>query len=562
MPKRSLNTSQAVKTTLHNNMVPKTTHQPKMSPQNQIPPSKTQLNKPRRTTQQQIPTITAADPNLWIGDNLTIPKPPQTLRIYCQNIRGAKHKHDPWDDWTHGHNTLSDWEIDIATLTETNTKWNHNNITTANKIAKSQHTQLRTNMTGSLEITDSDYQPGGAYCSIHGKWTGRVIARITDSTGLGRWTGFRLEGKHKQNIIILSSYRPTYSSDHSDNTCYSQQWRILRKMASPRNPDPRQQFVTDLIKLVKNWQDENSEIIIGIDANDPMDTPNTDIFRLLQETTLTTLHKDIEAPATYARGKTCIDFILGTPKIAHATKSKGFIPFLDGAWTSDHRALFVDIDTLALFEGDTRNLENPTKRNLYSNNNIQSKKFLTTLAKNKQLPDLATQLFALNNNNDWTDTEHQALETIDKTFTQLLLSAEQRCMSHSTTPWSPEIHEAYFIKKYWKKTVSSQRTGKSVHNQQAFILTKLKNPNKIWQGNPDLPAHHQLTKATRLLRETKRKAQELRQEYLLRQNINTTLKSMTRNEQQSCTPFEKLSKRNDVSKQSRATTSQSANPED
>jgi hypothetical protein len=110
---------------------------PKTSPQDPLPRHKPKQNKPRRTTQQQIPTITAADPNLWIGNTLTIPKPPQTLRIYCQNIRGAKHRNDPWDDWTQGHNTLSEWAIDIATLTETNTKWNHSNITTANKIAKS-----------------------------------------------------------------------------------------------------------------------------------------------------------------------------------------------------------------------------------------------------------------------------------------------------------------------------------------------------------------------------------------------------------------------------------------
>ncbi len=517
MSQRSLKISHTNNLIQQNNHTPTHTNCLSKAPQTQQMPTANKPSKSRRTRQQHIPTITAEDPNLWIGDNLIIPKPPQTLRIYCQNIRGAKHKYDPWDDWIDGHNTLSEWEVDVATLNETNTQWNHTNITAAKKIAKSQHNQLRTNMTGSNELTDTDYQPGGAYCSIHGKWTGRIINRITDSTGLGRWTGFRIEGKHKKNIIVLSAYRPTKSSDYGDNTCYSQQWRILRNTSTQQDPKPRQQFITDLIKLVKKWQEEQSEIIIGMDANDPIDTPNSDIIKLLQDTTLTTLHKDIEAPATYARGKNCIDFIFGTPQIANATKAKGFIPFLNGAWVSDHRALFVDIDTLALFNGDTSNLENPNTRNLNSNNNIQSTKFLEHLAKSNTLPDLANQLFQLNNKNDWTPTEHQELEQIDKEFTKLLLRAEQRCINRNATPWSPEVHEAYTIKKYWKTTVSSQRTRKSARTQLAFLLTKLKDPSKVWQGNADLPASHQLNKAIKKLREIKQNATQLRQDYLIRQ---------------------------------------------
>lgn len=459
------------------------------------------------------------DPNLGYGDTLIMPKPTQTLRVYCQNIRGVKN-YESWDTWIQGHLNLANWDIDIAHLTETNIKWNHSNITTANKLLKNIHQQLRTNMTGSTEITESDYQPGGTYCSVHGKWTGRIIERITDSTGLGRWAGFRLEGRHQRNIIILSCYRPTKSQDHSDNTCFSQQWRLLRKSTPTKNPNPRTILINDLIKLTQQWQQENCDILIGMDANSHLDESPTEILSLIQETNLTSLHKHISAPATHSGGSKCIDFIFGTPRLANAVRSAGYLSFYEGAWPSDHRGLFVDINIPELIDGVVHNLDNPTKRHLYSNNRIQSAKFLTNLSRNKFLPALATQLFTLNNITLWEESDHKAFEEIDNQFTNILIQSEQRCAMNRTTPWSPELHEAYLIQLYWKITVSSERTRKSVHKKQTMIINTLTDPTKIWQGQHNRSSKAQLKRASKTLKEIKANAAKLREDFLTRQYTN------------------------------------------
>jgi hypothetical protein len=80
------------------------------------------------------------DPNLPYGDEIEYTKkPPNTLRIYYQNIRGAKiSQHtrndktkDPWDSWEKGYAILKDWDVDVAALVETNTSWTFNNIRAA-----------------------------------------------------------------------------------------------------------------------------------------------------------------------------------------------------------------------------------------------------------------------------------------------------------------------------------------------------------------------------------------------------------------------------------------------
>ncbi len=371
-------------------------------------------NQHKQTTQQIIQPKYPDDANIWYGESLHTPKPPNTLRIYYHNIRGAK-QYESWDQWEIGHEKLRNMGTDISLLVKTNTKWNYTNINKANSTIKEKRQQLKAAMTGSDESTDSDYQPGGVYCGIHGKWTGRIIERIIDPTGLGRWAGFRFDCKNHRHIIIISTYRPTPSQDKGDNTCYSQQWRLLRNSAKDTlNPDPRTQLIKDLTIQIKKWQQDNNEIIIGIDANESLDTTNSAILRLLQDTSLTSLHRDTYAPITYARGKSCIDYILGTPTVARSIKAGGYFPFFDGAWHSDHRALYVDIDTLALFNGDPQQIVNPTPRNLQSNNRIQTNKFLEELCKNKDLPKLASQLFSLHHTTIWSNDHHEHLEQIDK----------------------------------------------------------------------------------------------------------------------------------------------------
>jgi hypothetical protein len=141
-------------------------------------------------------------------------------------------------------------KIDIATLSETNTKWTHQNKEDATRIAKKATNTTAMAANSCEEDNSSDYQPGGTACLLFNQWTGRNIVKITDKEGLGRWSGFKIRGKANKTVIILSAYRRTPSNDMGDRTAYSQQWKMLLARNEP-NPDPRAKFMTDLKQLIK-----------------------------------------------------------------------------------------------------------------------------------------------------------------------------------------------------------------------------------------------------------------------------------------------------------------------
>ena len=77
---------------------------------------------------------------------------------------------------------------------------------------------------------------------------------------------------------------------------------------------------------------------------------------------LTELHGK-DQPATYDRGKKCIDAILASNSIPKAAvKRGGILPFYYG-YPTDHRALYADINMEYLFT----NLHADTTRNIYKN---------------------------------------------------------------------------------------------------------------------------------------------------------------------------------------------------
>lgn len=82
--------------------------------------------------------------------------------------------------------------------------------------------------------------------------------------------------------------------------------------------------------MIKSWEKENCEIIIGVDMNETINTRQSKVDQLLNNTTLVSLLDTENAPATYNRGKNCIDFILGTPNIKQKIIAQGYLPFYAG----------------------------------------------------------------------------------------------------------------------------------------------------------------------------------------------------------------------------------------
>jgi hypothetical protein len=198
---------------------------------------------------KQYYKITSEKQNKHHGDALMETNKKNSVRIYHQNIRGAK-IYNSWTKWNDGFKWLNENNVSVATLVETNTAWRRTNLKTATENAKKETNNTLLVASSSSEIRTNNYQPGGASCASLNSWTGYHQEKIKDSDGLGGWSGFKLKGKNKQIIIVLSAYRTTKSNDISDFSCYSQQWRIMRKKEDTE-PKPREKFINDIIKKIK-----------------------------------------------------------------------------------------------------------------------------------------------------------------------------------------------------------------------------------------------------------------------------------------------------------------------
>lgn len=183
------------------------------------------------------------------------------------------------------------------------------------------------------------------------------------------------------------------------------------------------------------------------DANSTVS--NKDIIQLLNSTDMIDLMPTThEKFSTYLRGSTVIDQIWGTYKISQNLKRHGYTAFHQNAWYTDHRALFIDLDS-NIFDIGIMDDPQPPTRTIRSSNAQHVLQFLTALEKT----NITESLLLLSNNLltstvEWNTESSKIFEQLDTDFTNLLLDAEKTLPLSRNQPWSPELHEAFQIYTY------------------------------------------------------------------------------------------------------------------
>jgi len=91
-----------------------------------------------------------------------------------------------------------------------------------------------------------------------------------DPKGMGRWSALALRGKANKTLLFVMAYRVCNQSVMlGSQKAYTQQYTQLIQNGY-ENPDPREIFVTDLIKQIQQWQQQKYEILLCMDANENM----------------------------------------------------------------------------------------------------------------------------------------------------------------------------------------------------------------------------------------------------------------------------------------------------
>jgi len=368
---------------------------------------------------------------------------------------------------------LQNSNASIFLVQETNTAWKPPATSSIHAQCSRVHRHVKLATSSSQDNTEVKHHPGGTLTAALGKWASRVIDSGSDHE-LGRWSYLELVGKKGMRLIVASAYRVCPQPfDATAMTVTAQQTRLLLQRGV-QNPNPRQQFISDLIQQIKQWRQQNKEVLIGMDANENIDDPNSHIARLFDETDLIDLHHHRyptkPKPATHQRGSKPIDMMIGSPLLAAALLHAWILPFGEPTMIKgDHRLLGLDFSPTILFGSTTSTPAIGLIRGVNSRNDQHVQKFCKQVVMSCNQYRLEERIVDLSGKTSLSDDDIQELELVDRMLTKIFLKADKQCQPLSTAPWSPTVQTAYLVHRYW----SLKRTAKRTERNLSSALTAL-----------------------------------------------------------------------------------------
>ena len=228
-------------------------------------------------------------------------------------------------------------------------------------------------------------------------------------------------------------------------------------MDNDNTQDPRTAFRQDLRNELQTHRDQGIELLVLGDFNESFGEDIDGVESIANELGLIHMMKQChhkQLPATYARGRKCIDYALGTLRLQQALTGAGYEPF-NQRIHSDHRGYFLDFNTEILFGMDTPSLARQESRMLQSWNVQQ----VTAYIRHKY--DLLEKQNAFNRGYWLTilGNRHAFAERLDKDVLDASLNAEKHTFRYREPAWSIELAEACKSVRILSKTLSAIRTG-------------------------------------------------------------------------------------------------------
>ena len=177
----------------------------------------------------------------------------------------------------------------------------------------------------------------------------RANAHGRDNTHLGRWSWSTLQGRDGIQTRIISAYRPVRTYSDEALTVYSQQELYYQEHGGWR--EPREAFFEDLNIAIQMWLLEGNQIIIGMDVNEDIRSP--DITKWREKWNMIDPLQELHGPTNVA---TCrsneaqipIDTIWCTPGLNVLQGGMTGFGSLD-LGSADHRLLWLDVSLESMF---------------------------------------------------------------------------------------------------------------------------------------------------------------------------------------------------------------------
>jgi hypothetical protein len=126
---------------------------------------------------------------------------------------------------------------------------------------------------------------------------------------------------------------------------------------------------------------------------------------------------------------------------------------------SDHRAFFLDLDSLLLFGVSLERLERPKFRNLKLDDPRISDSYRKLLHKQfgcHTIYDRVQKISERGKADDWSNEDERCYEILNRDIAAAMLRAADNCTirKQHDTPWAPTLSKATHAIRYWTRHIS------------------------------------------------------------------------------------------------------------
>lgn len=451
------------------------------------------------------------------------------MRIFFQNVKGLSHSTNG-EDYRYVMQHLAELQVDICGMAETNTAWQHSFL------RQELRSAIRASGIGIAKVIfgspshDIDnipptetFQAGGSITATLGPWTSAVFGpEISDITGLGRWSGIHIRGRHSNTLSIITGYRSCSGSKFTAplGSTFHREYEHLRlNNAQKVHPNPRLQFLKDIEETIQTLTDKGHMILFMLDANGVLDK-DFHFRAMVERLQLYDMHSTDPAPSTYiGSSDRRIDYMFGCRRTRDAMTKSGTLSYIEGP-QSDHRGLYVDLDPQAILHHNAHDntLQNPVLRPLKSGNPELVATYHKNMLRYYNHHNMVHRINHLHKHHSsmTDDAVRSALETWDRDQGRAMAHSEKQLRHRrGKNHWSPTLRNAGILCRYWRLRMKARHRQDYQHTCSRLLQIAQQHeltfvfPHFHDELSKDEIAQHLKTARTKY-RETQQASQELR----------------------------------------------------
>ncbi|CAB9530719.1 expressed unknown protein [Seminavis robusta] len=374
---------------------------------------------------------------------------------------------------------MQDMQVDISMLVETK-------LDTAKQYVRSRLKEDATQSFGHKDAfklnahstpikADKSRKPGGILQLTTGHHQGRIMDQGKDEFGRWVYTTYRCKGESPRTVITTYQVVKTDPYTSGPTTYATQLFGLYTKEGRQEPHNLRKHHANDLVSFVQDLQSKGHLVMVAGDFNTDLGEEEGGLDHLCSECNLIdpilTTHGAANF-STYNRGKNILDYILIDPELLPTIVRCGYEAF-HAHVISDHRGVYIDVDTDLFFGDDPQVLVRKQARDIISTKAHQIGPYFDNKHQHLEDHNWFEQIKTLQQHMRDNIPNHTLAEQLYDRLLTACIYAGKRLPKYRDAPYSPELVRLRTIKDLLNTVYSHMTTNIDLSDQIENIRNKL-----------------------------------------------------------------------------------------